>query len=429
MKIFFVTMQYGRGYSQGTERYLSLLSAALRKQGHETVFLAGDPERRGAAVALGQTVQEEPRVLACPTGGWMTVRGTPASGYARLLAELKPDIVHVANPGHIGVGILEGATQAGIPTVVSVVDFWWLCPKHTLHHFRGGVCSGDVTAAQCLHCIAASHESRLLRSVASVPLVRSVALPVVMFGRSMARGLPPAEIGLWRERRAVTLAALNAAKSVIFLSKTARNLLETQLSRPSLHLIQNGLEQCWFAPRIGGERSRARRPTSLVVGYAGALAPHKGVHTLLDAIARLDWTKTVVRIAAAAESGSYAGELRRMARGLNVEFVGRVAGEQMPAFLEAIDVLVVPSLWPENVPMAVLEAFARRRPVIASNMPGIAELIDDPALLFEAGSSQALADCLRQFVERPDHPQLPRVRTAEEMANDTLRVYDVARSR
>ncbi len=429
MKILFVTMQFGRGYSQGTERYLSLLAAALEKLGHEAVFLAGDPERRGPNAALGEVVERSPRVFACPTTGWMTVRGMTADRYADLLAQQKPDLVHLANPGHIGVGVLEAAAQARMPTVVSVVDFWWLCPKHTLHHHTGGVCSGDVTPAQCLHCIAASHESGLLRSLAKLPAARSLALPLLMFGRARMRGLPAEELGFWRNRRAVTLNALNAADAVIFLSKTAKGLLESRLNSPSLHLIQNGLEARWFAPPRIAARPKPRSPEKLVIGYAGALAPHKGVHTLIDAIARLAWKHTTIRIAAAAESGSYAAALRRSARGLNVEFVGRVAGDAMPEFLDSLDVLTVPSLWPENVPMAVLEAFARGKSVIASSMPGIAELIDDPLLLFEPGSAADLASSLQNWLDRPEFPPVPTVRTAEQMAADTLHVYERIRAR
>lgn len=419
-------MQYGRGYSQGTERYLALLSGALRAAGHETLFLAGDPERRGSAAALGQLVQDEPRVLALPTRGWMAVRGR-TDGYAALFERIRPDIVHVANPGHIGVGVLDAARDARIPTVVSVVDFWWLCPKHTLHHYRGGVCRGDVTWRECVGCIAATHESGLLRRIARTPLASSFALPLLMFGRSVARGLPLAEFGSWRRRRLITLPALDSADGVIFLSRTGEALLRPHLSHPYCQRIQNGLESNWFAPPALLRRAKPARPEELRIGYAGALAPHKGVHVLLDAVRGLGWKRTEIRIAAAAESSQYGQRLRRLADGLHAKFMGRVAPERMPAFLDELDVLVVPSLWPENVPMIVLEAFARGTPVIASDMPGIAELLPDPGVLFETGSAASLATCLKRWLESAQPPELPKVSTAAEMAERTLAVYDHVR--
>jgi glycosyltransferase involved in cell wall biosynthesis len=426
MKILFATMQFGRGYSQGTERYLSLLSGALRAAGHETMFLAGDPERRGAVAALGQLVQDEPRVFAVPTRGWMSVRGE-IEGYAALFERIRPDIVHVANPAHIGLGVLEAAREAGIPTVVSVVDFWWLCPKHTLHHHRGGVCRGDVTWRECMRCIAATHESGLLRLAANAPILGSLALPTLMARRSMARGLPDAELGAWIRRRELTIPALDGAGGVIFLSRTGESLLRPLLSRPRCERIQNGLEPSWFAPPDAPRRSKPARAEELRIGYAGALAPHKGVHTLLDAVRLLGWWRTELRIAAAAESSRYGRRLRRLSNGLRVEFVGRVAGERMPAFLDELDLLIVPSLCPENVPMIVLEAFARRTPVIASDMPGIAELMPDSSVLFKTGSAASLAACLKRWLESAQPTELPRVSSAAEMAERTLAVYEHVR--
>src|SRR5262249_39571159 len=101
MRILFATMQFGRGYSQGTERYLSILAAGLGERGHEAIVLAGDPEGRdardGQAVRrLGERIADEPLTLACPTHTWMAVEGTPAAEFVGLLRELRPDVLHVA---------------------------------------------------------------------------------------------------------------------------------------------------------------------------------------------------------------------------------------------------------------------------------------------------------------------------------------------
>jgi glycosyltransferase involved in cell wall biosynthesis len=165
----------------------------------------------------------------------------------------------------------------------------------------------------------------------------------------------------------------------------------------------------------------------LRIGYAGALAPHKGVHVLLDALRELGWTRTELRIAAAAESSQYGQTLRQSAAGLRAEFLGQVPAENMPAFLDDLDLLVVPSMWPENVPIIVLEAFARRTPVIASDMPGIAELFPDSSTLFQTGSASSLASCFRRWLSETPRVELPNVSTAAEIAARTLRVYERAR--
>ena len=65
-----------------------------------------------------------------------------------------------------------------------------------------------------------------------------------------------------------------------------------------------------------------------------------------------------------------------------------------------IDVLVLPSIWNENCPWTILEAFSTKTPVIASRIGGIPELVKDKenGLLFEPGDSSELYDKMRIFI-------------------------------
>src|SRR5262245_5789789 len=130
MKILFVTMQFGRSYAQGTERYLSTLGRALCGRGHQIAFLAGDPLRQGRQPTLGerQDCDAEHEVYTYPTRGWNAVRGLSSRRLKHWLLKHRPDVVHVANPAHIGVGGIIAAYEAGIPTVVTIMDYWWICP-------------------------------------------------------------------------------------------------------------------------------------------------------------------------------------------------------------------------------------------------------------------------------------------------------------
>src|SRR5262249_15917140 len=106
------------------------------------------------------------------------------------------------------------------------------------------------------------------------------------------------------------------------------------------------------------------------------------------------------------------------------EFAGRVPPEEMPDFMRSIDLLVVPSLWPENLPIIILEASAAGVPVIASDVGGISEMIADKRFLFAPGSVEGLAACLRTGRSGAAAPTFPRVSMAEEMCAATERVYE-----
>lgn len=433
MKILFATMQFGRGYRQGTERYLSLLTSGLAGRGHESVILAGDPERRGESLPAGVEFEAAPRILAYPSRGWMAVHGISSAVLERVIRCEKPDLVHLVNPAHIGVGIGQAARRTGVPLITTVVDFWWVCPKHTLYHSSGGVCSGEVKWNECVRCIATSHESRVLRATAAMPL-STVVLPALFAVRAMSRGLPPAEWSRWRQRRSILHEALNAADGVIFLSRTAEAMLKPRLTHPQTAFIQNGLEPHWFE-----NLSEPHTPTTgtapnhrpLILGYAGALGRHKGVLTLVRAVRALAARGLAceLRIATAGGDAEYEQAVRREAQGLNVRMMGRIAPESMPAFYDALDLVVIPSLWPENLPNVASEAYARGRAVVSSDVPGIAELVADESCRFPPGNVEALVACILAQSQRDEAELLPSIPTCEEMTARTVAFYERCREK
>lgn len=84
--------------------------------------------------------------------------------------------------------------------------------------------------------------------------------------------------------------------------------------------------------------------------------------------------------------------------------MGRFEQDRIGEVLAGIDVLIVPSIWYENSPLVIKEAFAIRTPVIASNIGGMAELVTHnvDGLLFKQADSADLARQMRRVVEHPE---------------------------
>ena len=425
MKILFATMQFGRGYGQGTERYIIMLAQRLTELGHNVAVLGGDPEHRGPQLPLGQEYEQDPRVLYYPTHGWTAVRGVPDTNLDAVLTRGKPDLIHMVNPGHIGVGLIAAARRANIPTVITIVDYWWLCPKHILLHDRRGICDSNVHWMECVRCIGAVDSRRWVRVLANLPLVRATALPALYLLRSLLRGATLADARDWTRRQTILRDTLNAADAVIFLSDGARNRIAPRLNHRRTHTIVVGMEPRWFEAGRSTPRDTTRRPPSeLTLGFVGALADHKGTHLILQAAHQLNWTNTRIRIAGSGPDTTYQRRLTALATGLNVEFVGRVPSADVPAFLRSLDALIVPSTWPENLPQTVLEAQAVGTPVIASRVDGISEVIADDSMLFDAASAPDLARCLKAWADSPRQPPPAKpVRSVDDMVTDTLAVY------
>ena len=92
-----------------------------------------------------------------------------------------------------------------------------------------------------------------------------------------------------------------------------------------------------------------------------------------------------------------------MKRGLAhiVRFTGKIGNEQIDGILQNTDVLILPSVWPENQPVTILEAMASGMPVIGSRIGGIPELIDDgvTGYLFNPSDATDLAAKMTLLME------------------------------
>jgi glycosyltransferase involved in cell wall biosynthesis len=147
----------------------------------------------------------------------------------------------------------------------------------------------------------------------------------------------------------------------------------------------------------------ARRPAEgpLRIGFVGTLVWHKGAHVLIEALRRLPPELYAASIhGVLAWFPEYVRELRARARGLPVKFCGGFGPGEAGAVLAELDVLVVPSLWPENSPLVVHEAFQAGVPVVGARNGGIPELVADGVngLIYEPESSEELARALESLI-------------------------------
>ncbi len=147
-------------------------------------------------------------------------------------------------------------------------------------------------------------------------------------------------------------------------------------------------------------------PEKPVILYVGSLIAHKGVDVLLRAFARIG---REVEDAALWLVGSGPDEdrLRGLAGELGlsgVRFLGRQDHEALGRFYDAARVVVIPSLWLENAPLVAYEAMAHRRPIVASGVGGLAELVRDGenGYLSARGDACALGDRLLSILRDAD---------------------------
>jgi len=175
-------------------------------------------------------------------------------------------------------------------------------------------------------------------------------------------------------------------------------------------VIPSGTDPAHFALE---ESAEARRrigldPDQPVVGFVGLFYRHQGVHTLLEAIAQLRATVpdlTGLIVGDGVMRQSWEALAHRLGIADAVRFVGQVPYSQVPAYLNAMDVVVAPFTADrgETSPFKILDALACGRPVIASDLASVRELAERTAgvALVPPDDPVALADALGALIEDP----------------------------
>jgi glycosyltransferase involved in cell wall biosynthesis len=149
--------------------------------------------------------------------------------------------------------------------------------------------------------------------------------------------------------------------------------------------------------RRGDLPERCRR-----FAFVGSLVRHKGVHVLLEAFRTMPEDATLDVHGPLHYDPAYTAALRHLAAHPGIRFAGAAAPECVPRLLAGVDALVVPSIWQENSPLTVHEAFLAGVPVVASRLGGHAELLaGGGGLLYDADDPADLAAKLRRLYDEP----------------------------
>jgi glycosyltransferase involved in cell wall biosynthesis len=178
------------------------------------------------------------------------------------------------------------------------------------------------------------------------------------------------------------------------------------LPRAKISLIGNALPEAHAIPAAAAQTAPRPRRT---FGFFGNIAPHKGVLTALAAIGTLG--RSGCDAALVLHGGMHFPEdafRRAFADALEAAqpfawHAGPYEREDLGTLMARIDWVVVPSTWWENAPLVILEAFRHRRPVICSDIGGMAEMVEDgvSGLHFAAGNPHALAVVMRRALTEP----------------------------
>ncbi len=434
MRICLVAHGYPPEERTGVETYTAQLAASFAEAGHDVEVFAACPDAelpdlalRRAVVSTGSAIYGVTRVAtnSTPTNP-EEVLDPPgvAARFASFLERERPEVVHFQHVIKLGLGLVEVATKAGLPTLYTHHDYYGCCHRYTFLRPDLKVCQRPNDSEACARCDVALG---LLNSVeglgdyqmgveasALAPEVASKLAGLLDGDAVRAGGLAEGELEVAVERRQSLdkhrLEVFSTLGRRLSPSKFLAEKLESTGMGPVEHLAC-GIDCEDLLPlRITNPVSAPAPGKPLRILYIGSLVKQKGVDVLLEAFHRIQKApgakqrpRVELTLRGYASDSNWVSELSSRALEVGARFGGGYQRAELPEILAWADVVVVPSTWFENYPIVIREALAAGRPVIASRLGALSESVVDgkDGLLFEAGNSTDLARALGRLLDEP----------------------------
>jgi len=404
-------------HQAGSEIYAFHLCRQLAERHHVSVLCADyDPRRRHGHVTWrlheGLPVVEITNNWRCSS--FRETYNPPLIGERidHVLRATQPDVVHIHNLLNLSFNLPALARRCGAKVVATLHDYTLLCPSggQRVHAAEQHVCH-DIDTHRCARCF---RESPFGAQMAIGRIAGGAAAPAVGIASALARRFPrtvgrlAANVG-----RMPTVAV--AADEVDDRLAAARRIFDEldAVVAPSASIASEFVRFGMPAAKLRtmdygfvpvARRRSAGSASKLRIGYVGTLVWHKGVHALIGAVGTLPPASYELKIFGDdSVFPEYVDGLRTRARGLPVQFMGKFDQRDVANVYEEFDVLVVPSLWLENSPLVIHEAFMAGVPVVAARIGGMVDLVEHgrTGLLYDPNGAGALGASLRSLVDTP----------------------------
>lgn len=192
------------------------------------------------------------------------------------------------------------------------------------------------------------------------------------------------------------------------------------LGARAIHRIPNGIEDGVFKARKQDKRR--------IVSFVGRLIYAKGLQDLISALPIIRERYPDVEVIAAG-GGNYRTQLEKLADGMPVEFLGELSLEGVVSLLRKSSVFVNPS-YSEGLPTSVMEAAATGLPIVATDVGGTAEIIENKkrGLLVEPGKPQQIADAVLFMMDKPEaaaaYGEAARIRVSSYKWSEVVTDYE-----
>jgi glycosyltransferase involved in cell wall biosynthesis len=363
MKICNIIYSYYPYNCGGADIYAENISKYLAKEGHESIVITTKPYINMNSLIPSIEYIENVKVYKFyPLNIYFiknnveknlfhkaiwslidTYNPHPYTIIKKILIEEKPDVVHLHTPISLSLSIYNLIKKLKIPLIFTIHEYFLICKRSFLFRNNGENCKNPN-----IFC-------KIYRNFSKIVVDSK---PDVVISPSNYSLNVLVKHGFFRDSKKVVLP----------------NGINVPLK--PVHKIKNNYVD---------------------ILYIGAIVKHKGIHLLVKAFNQIKDEKLRLHIAG---NGPLLENLKKFANKDNrIKFYGWISEVEKDRLLRLADISVLPSIWYENFPVFIQEAFCYSTPVIGSRIGGIPELVIDGynGFLCEAGDIESLKRIIREF--------------------------------
>ncbi|MFA6183825.1 MAG: glycosyltransferase [Parcubacteria group bacterium] len=371
MKILQINKFYYR--KGGSESHFIGLVNLLRKNNHEVTVLSTKNKKNIKGVNKDYFVEEIEMKLSNVRDGLKLFYNYRAiKSLEKIIKYNRPDIVHVHNINHhFSPAILKVFKKYDIPVVMTVHDYKLICPNYKLFN-------GDGICEKC-------HGGKYYQCTFNKCVKNSYLGSLVM--------TLEAYWAKWKKY-------YDCVDIFIAPSQFMRNkLIINGFDSEKVKYLPNFLDK-----NISKDLIFKNNEKNYIL-FFGRISQEKGLGSLVRSLELIDDKDVVLKIVG---EGPFQMELKKIIKKLHLEkrvmLVGYKSAKELEEIIVNSQFVVVPSLWYENAPYAILESYALSKPVIGAKIGGIPELIkeNETGVTFEAENFDDLTKKINYFLINPE---------------------------
>jgi glycosyltransferase involved in cell wall biosynthesis len=284
-----------------------------------------------------------------------------------LIKKERPDIAHLHNIYHqLSPAIIKVLKKNNIPVVMTLHDYKIICPNYKLY----------ANNRYCTECQGGKYFNCLKNKCLKDSYLKSLMAMVEAYLNNKI------------------LKYYGLVDQFISPSYYLRDrCVEFGMTKKKIKVLPNFIDTEKFQPQ-----DNIQKEDYLL--YFGRLSAEKGIETAVKAMGLIADKKLRLKVVGSGpEYGRLKDIIETMQLGDCVTLTGPKYGDELKNIISAAKAIIIPSLWPENMPFSLLESLASGQIVIASRVGGMPEIIKDQenGFLFEAGNAGALAQKINDF--------------------------------